>query len=105
MAPIIRDVGIHFMVGENLTVQRDRCSKQELEMVLRGEVAIFHAVPLDVGTVGGRELSSSTVHHVEKGVDRLRGNNGIVTTHTLFPFTSQCGYDWSGTGMTPSDSS
>jgi len=49
------------MVGENLTVQRDRCGKQELEAVVGREVTIFHAVPLDMGMVSRGELSGGTV--------------------------------------------
>ena len=51
MAPIIGNKSVHFVVGEDLTVQRDCCSKQELEAVLGREVTIFHAVPLNMGMV------------------------------------------------------
>ena len=78
MAPIIGEVLIHSMIGEDLTEQGDCCGKQELEMVVGRDVAIFHAVPLDVGTVSMRELGSCTVHQVEEGVDGLTGNEGIV---------------------------
>jgi len=78
MAPIIGEIFIHSMVGEDLTEQRNRCSKQELETVVGRDVAIFHAVPLDTGTIGMGELGSCTVHQVEEGVNGLTGNEGIV---------------------------
>jgi len=78
MAAVIGDVLIHVVVGEDLAIQRDRCGKQELEMVLGGDVAIFHVVPLDTGTVGSRELGSCAVHHVKEGVDRLTSNDSII---------------------------
>ena len=78
MAPIIRDVLIHAVVGEDLAIQRDCCGEQELETVLGGDVTIFHAVPLDMGMVGSRELGSCTVHHVEEGVNRLTSDDSII---------------------------
>jgi len=47
-------------------------------MVLGGDVTIFHAVPLDTGTVDGRELGSCAVHHVEEGIDRLTSDMCII---------------------------
>jgi len=78
MASIIGDVLIHVVVGEDLAIQRDRCGEQELEMVLGGDVTIFHAVPLDAGTVGSGELGSCIVHHVKEGVNRLASDVGII---------------------------
>jgi len=78
MAPIIGDVLIHAVVGENLSVQRDRCGEQELETVLGRDVAVFHAIPLDTGTVSGGELGSCAVHQVEEGVNRLPGDVGVI---------------------------
>jgi len=78
MAPIIGDVLIHAVVGEDLAVQRYRCGKQEFETVLGRNVTIFHAVPLDTGTVGSRELSSCMVHHVKEFVNGLTSDVGIV---------------------------
>jgi len=78
MAPIIGEVLIHSMVGEDLTKQGNRCSKQELETVMGRDVTVFHAVSLDAGTVSMRELGSCTVHQVEEGVNGLTGNDGIV---------------------------
>ena len=77
MAPIIRDVLIHAVVGENLSVQRDCCGEQELEMVLGGDVAVFHAIPLHMGMVGSGELGSCMVHHIKEGVDRLTSDVGV----------------------------
>ena len=78
MAPIIGEVFIHSMIGEDLTEQGDHCSKQELETVVGGDVAIFHAVLLDAGTVSVGELGSCTIYQVEEGVNGLTGNEGIV---------------------------
>jgi len=78
MAPIIGDILIHAVVGEDLTIQRNCCSKQELEAVLGGNVTIFHVVLLYVGTVGGRELSSCMVHHIKEGVDRLTSDMCVI---------------------------
>ena len=78
MAPIIGDVLIHVVVGEDLTIQRNRCGEQELEAVLGGDVTIFHAVPLYTGMVGSGELGSCIVHHVEEGVDRLMSDVCII---------------------------
>jgi len=83
MAPVIRDEFIHVVVGENLAIQRDRCGEQELETVLGGDVAIFHAISLNVGTVSGGELGSCTVHHVEEDIDRLVGDMGVVVQVSL----------------------
>ena len=66
------------MVGEDLTIQGNCCGKQELEPVMGGDVAIFYAVSLDVGTVSMRELGSCMVYQVEERVNGLTGNEGIV---------------------------
>jgi len=47
-------------------------------MVLGRDVTIFHAVLLDMGTVGGGELGSCVVHHVEEGVNRLTSDDSII---------------------------
>jgi len=47
-------------------------------MVLGRDVAIFHAVLLDAGMVGSRELGSCTVHHVKEGVNRLTSDDSII---------------------------
>ena len=78
MAPIIGDVLIYAVVGEDLAIQRNCCSKQELEVVLGRDVTIFHAVPLYAGMVGGGELRGCMVHHVEEGVDRLTSDMYII---------------------------
>jgi len=78
MASIIWDVLIHAVVGEDLTIQRDCCGKQEFEMILGRDVTIFQAIPLYMSSVGGRELSSCTVHHVKEGVNRLTSDMCII---------------------------
>jgi len=78
MAPVIGDILIHAVVGEDLAIQGNRCGKQELETVLGRDVAIFHAVLLDAGMVGSRELGSCMVHHVEEGVDGLTSDDSII---------------------------
>jgi len=83
MALVIGDEFIHAVVGENLSIQRDRCSEQELETVLGRDVAIFHAISLYTGTVSSRKLGSCMVHHVEENIDRLVGDVGIIVWVSL----------------------
>jgi len=47
-------------------------------MVLGGNVAIFHIVPLDVGMVSSRELGSCMVYHIKEFVNRLTSDMGVI---------------------------
>ena len=64
MAPIVGDESVHFVVGEDLTIQGDRCSQQELEAVLWWEVLIVENKPLDADAIGSAKLGGSLIDKV-----------------------------------------